>query len=120
MVHEKKIFVHLSAAALAVSLTACRYTELKEPAPMMHSVRTGEKFRITLPENHTKGQSWQLMTGYDSRVIRKLNEVWHGNEKGIDINLVGVSSGSTTLRFLQRQYNDTSAQVEYLVKITDY
>ncbi len=100
-------------------LTGCRYQEVKYAYPQENEVKKGEKFRITLPENHVEKESWSLQPGYDARVVRRLNEVWHGNEKGIDFNFEALSAGTTTLSFTQRKYADTLQTVDYKLKITE-
>src|SRR5688500_10358522 len=99
-------------------MASCRYKEVREPAPFVHELGAGEKFRITLPENHEKKESWNMDDTYDKRVLLKLAEVWHGNDKGIDFNFQAGRAGTTTLTFFKRQYSDTLESVKYNLKIT--
>lgn len=100
--------------------SACRYSEVKHREPRVNEITAGKKFRITLPENHDKKEMWTIADGYDRNVAIRLNDVWHGNEKGIDFNFSAGAAGSTTLTFVKRKYQDTTEVVNYLVKITDY
>jgi len=94
-------------------------TEIKKEAPEINQVPKNSKFRIILPENHTNGYLWQLNNDYDQKVIEQLNEVWHGNEKGIYFNLKALSAGQTTLTFVSRKYTDTAEIKFFIVKIAD-
>ena len=97
----------------------CRLPEIKLEAPAVNTVKKGAKFRINLPENHIEGYNWQLKQDFDKRVVRSLNEVWHGNEKGIDFNLQAHDTGRVTLLFTLRKYTDTASYKRFNIHIAD-
>ena len=98
---------------------SCRLPEYKKESPEVNTIPPQTKFMINLPEDHTTGKVWQLKQDYDNKVIHQINEVWHGNEKGIDFNLKTMSAGQTTLTFVLRAYNDTLDIKQYIVKISE-
>jgi len=102
---------------LVVIFTGCNFPELKKEAPEINEISPNTKFRIVLPENHTTGYLWQLKQDYNNSVIEQINEVWHGNEKGIYFNMRSLASGQTTLTFVSRNYQDTADIKHYIVKI---
>jgi len=102
---------------IGFGLTACGFPELKKESPEINELAKNTKFRIVLPENHTKGYIWQLKDDYNHSVIAQINEVWHGNEKGIYFNLNSLASGQTTLTFISRKYQDTADIKHFIVKI---
>jgi predicted secreted protein len=80
-------------------------------------VPAGKQFRINLPEDHSTGYGWQLSQDYDTRLLRHISDVWHGNDKGIDFNFKALSAGQLTLTLVSRKYTDTAATKQFVVKI---
>lgn len=97
----------------------CSLTQIKEESPKINLVKIGTKFRINLPENHSSGYLWQLSEKYDKSIVKDLGAVWHGNEKGIEINLKALSIGQTTLSFVLRKYTSTVSNKTFIVNILD-
>lgn len=97
----------------------CEYSEIKKEMPDLNKVKANSKFSVRLPEDHRTGYTWQLKESYDARVVERINEVWHGNEKGIYFNLGALASGQTTLTFVARKHTDTSDIKHFIVKIAD-
>lgn len=102
---------------LITTLTGCSYQEIKNEAPTTNDVKSGEKFRITLPENHTTGYMWQLNNNFDNKVLDYYGSVFHGNEKGVDFNFKTLNKGKTTLNFALIKYRDTSATKQFIVDV---
>ena len=111
----KPMYILLLVALAAFS---CRYRQLKEPLPAVHEIEAGEKFRITVPENHTNGEWSTLHDNYDPKVVERLNEVWHGDEKGIDFNFRAKELGTSTLTIIRKRFQETLDTVNFSVKIT--
>lgn len=108
---------YLLAIGALVLFQNCSMIELNKELPAINEVTPDTKFRIILPENHTSGYIWQLNQDYDQKVIERINEVWHGNDKGIYFNLRSLAAGQTTLTFVSRKYTDTSDIKHFIVKI---
>lgn len=102
---------------LFLLLVSCQLPQLRREAPELNEVVAGEKFRINLPENHSTGYLWQLNQDYDHTLIRDLGAVWHGNEKGLDLNFQALGVGQVTLDFTLRKYTDTSENKTFIIKI---
>jgi predicted secreted protein len=109
----------ISAFLLVILLTGCDFPKLEKEAPAVNDLKKGTKFRVNLPEDHTTGYTWYLSEDFDNKIIHRLNDVWHGNEKGIDFNLKAASAGQTTLTFVSRKYTDTASYKKYIVSITE-
>jgi hypothetical protein len=112
----KQIFSFLVITLLFI-FSGCNYPQVEKEAPFVNTLGADSKFCIILPENHTTGYLWQLSHDYDESVIKHINDVWHGNEKGIYFNLSTLSAGQTTLNFVCRKYQDTSEIRHFIVKI---
>jgi hypothetical protein len=104
---------------LTMAFSSCQYAELKKEAPAIHTLKTHEKFRITLPEDHSKGENWQVKRDENYQAFEDLGSVWHGPKKGLDINLKPLISGQYTLTVINRSYRDTLAIKQYIVNIED-
>ena len=105
-----------SSCAALLFLASCSYQNLDKVAPEINEVKRGKKFRINLPENHQDGYTWSQLTKTFSS-IEELNQVWHGNVKGIDFNYKTKGIGTDTLRFVKRKYTDTLETRTILVKV---
>jgi predicted secreted protein len=113
----RRIVFYSFVILLGLSCSSCSMQEIKKEAPATNAVAANSKFLIILPENHTTGYLWQLQQNYDKSVVRQINEVWHGNEKGIYFHLKSLSAGQTTLTFVSRKYQDTAEIKHFIVKI---
>lgn len=103
---------------LALVLTSCSdYETISQESPRTNTVKSGQKFRIILPENHTTGYMWQISNSYDEKHIGYINSVWHGNEKGVYFNFVASEKGTATLNFTLIKYRDTSTVKSFIIDI---
>jgi hypothetical protein len=108
----------LTAITLSLALFSCRYPELKQQAPEVNHVKLGQKFRITLPEDHRKGETWQLKKDEHYRAFEDLGSVWHGVDKGVDFNLKSLLSGQYTLT-LHKSYHQDSLEIKQYIVNTE-
>ena len=100
-----------------VLLSSCSYQQVRQETPTENLIGRGEKFRITLPENHTTGYMWQMNNNYNSKVLDYYGSVFHGNEKGVDFNFKTLEKGKTTLNFTLIKYRDTSAVKQFIIDV---
>lgn len=105
---------------IVIVSVSCRPREVNIASPGINEVEAGKMFRVTLPEEHTSGYTWQFKSeGLNQSVVEELNAVWHGPVKGIDFNFKALAAGQTTLTFVKRKYTDTLTVNSFIVKITD-
>jgi predicted secreted protein len=97
----------------------CSLPQITKESPQINSVKLHSKFCVILPEDHSTGYLWQLNSDYDKHLISSINQVWHGNKKGIYFNFEALSAGQNTLTFISRKYTDTSDIKRFIVKIDD-
>lgn len=108
----------LSILLLAIlTLSGCAYEQARKEAPSENHFSRGEKFRITLPENHTTGYMWQLNNHYDTKVLDYYGSVFHGNEKGVDFNFKTLDKGKVTLNFALIKYHDTTEVKQFIIDV---
>jgi hypothetical protein len=98
-----------------VLFVGCNENVITNKSPMTNVVAKNHKFTIILPEDHRDGVTWQLKDDYDHSVIQRLNEVWHGNEKGIYFNLKAKETGKTMLNLVKRKYTDTVDTKHFII-----
>jgi len=98
-------------------LASCSYKQLDKEAPLENSISTGEKFRITLPENHTTGYSWQINNAIDNKILDYYGSVFRGNEKGVDFNFTATNKGKATLHFALIKYHDTTEVKQFIIDV---
>jgi len=110
----KYTFLFISAI---LTTTACNYQQASKEAPQENSVTLGEKFRISLPENHTTGYMWQMNSNYDSKILDYYGSIFRGNEKGVDFNFRTLEKGKTTLYFALIKYRDTSEVKQFIIDV---
>jgi predicted secreted protein len=113
----QRISIYFITGVFSFLCVTCSLPQLNKEAPEINTIAQNTKFLIVLPENHTTGYLWQLKQDYDPSLISQINEVWHGNEKGIYFNLKSLAPGQTTLTFVSRKYTDTADIKHFIVKI---
>ena len=102
---------------IIITLSGCSYEQARKEAPSENQFSRGEKFRITLPENHTTGYMWQLNNQYDTKVLDYYGSVFHGNEKGVDFNVKTLEKGKVTLNFALIKYHDTTEVKRFIIDV---
>ncbi len=112
-----KFITGFSFLFFLIIFQGCSQIELNKESPEINHIPENTKFKIILPEDHRTGYIWQLQQNYDSTVIERINEVWHGNDKGIYFNLKSLATGQATLTFISRKYTDTADIKHFIVKI---
>ena len=98
-------------------VTSCSYKQADKVAPLENIIVKGEKFRITLPEDHTTGYMWQMNNEYDAKILDYYGSVFRGNEKGVDFNFTALKKGKTTLNFTLIKYRDTSEVKQFIIDV---
>lgn len=106
------LFLSLSFALLACSI---KKADLESPA--INKIKSGEKFRINLPEDHSGGFTWLPNNQFNSKVISYINSVWHGKEKGVDFNFEALEKGKTDISFYSIMYKDTAAVKHFIIEV---
>jgi hypothetical protein len=102
----------------------CRYEEVKSEAPRINELVAGSKFSIILPEEHAKGETWNVYVS-NSRILEEINAVWHGEKVGIEFFFRTLQTdfaggnGLCSLIFVRRSFSDTSGRRTYIVKVRD-
>lgn len=107
----------ISIIICTICLTSCSYQQADKVAPLKNTITKGEKFRITLPENHTTGYMWQINNSFDDKILDYYGSVFRGNEKGVDFNFTTLKEGQTILNFTLIKYRDTSEVKQFIIDV---
>ena len=110
---KKKII----ASVCALLLISCSYHQADKVAPLENVINKGEKFRITLPENHSTGYMWQINNTFNDKVLDYYGSVFRGNEKGVDFNFTALEKGKASVNFALIKYNDTTEVKEFIIDV---
>lgn len=108
--------VFILTASLLIFLS-CSPHQIKEEAPFTNEVEVGKKFRINLKEDHKAGETWKLKDDIGQECIEHLNTVWHGPDKGIDVNFLATHEGKKTIELYLIRQKDTVAVKQFIVDI---
>ena len=81
-------------------------------------MKSGEKFSITLLENHEKNYYWTLKQNTHQAAVSYLGSVFHGDKSGeVDFNFEALQAGKTELTFCLFHYNDSTETKTFIVEI---
>ncbi len=105
------------ASVCALLLISCSYQQADKVAPLENVINKGEKFRITLPENHSTGYMWQINNTFNDKVLDYYGSVFRGNEKGVDFNFTALEKGKASVNFALIKYNDTTEVKEFIIDV---
>ncbi len=105
------------ASVCALLLISCSYQQADKVAPLENVINKGEKFRITLPENHNTGYMWQINNTFNDKVLDYYGSVFRGNEKGVDFNFTALEKGKASVNFALIKYNDTTEVKEFIIDV---
>jgi predicted secreted protein len=97
-------------------LQACAPNTIHNEAPMVNEIKSGEKFTIILPENHTEQSFWRTKET-NGKCIEQLNAIWHGNEKGVYFNYLAVKTGVDTIHFSKLKRQDTLENKKFIFQV---
>jgi hypothetical protein len=96
----KKIVIPIACSLFLIS---CTYQQADKVAPLENVINKGEKFRITLPENHSTGYMWQINNTF--------------NDKVLDFNFTALEKGKATVNFALIKYNDTTEVKQFIINV---
>lgn len=97
--------------------TSCSYQQKQKLPPEENTLNIGEKFRITLPENHKDGFMWQINNKYNTKIVDYYGSVYRGKEKGVDFNFETIGKGKDTLTFALIMYKDTAEVKQFIIDV---
>ena len=89
----------------------CSYKKIEydSKSGKTNNVKSGEKFRVTLLENHEKNYYWSLKQVSNQHAVSYLGSVFHGDKSGeVDFNFEALQVGETVLNFSLFHYNDST------------
>ena len=105
-----------------VSLLACRCSykklEFDTKSGKTNTVKAGDKFRISLSENHQQNYYWSLRHNSNKKTVDYLGSVFHGDKSGdVDFNFEALETGEAEFIFNLNHYNDSTSSVTYRVTV---
>jgi len=98
----------------------CSYkkVEFDTKSGKTNTVKVGEKFTITLIENHEKNFYWMLKNNSNKSAVDYLGSVFHGNKSGeVDFNFQALTTGEAEFTFNLNHYNDSTQAKIFKVSV---
>lgn len=102
---------------LCLIFISCAPDKIEKESPFNNTIPQGKVFRINLKEDHSKGETWVLTDDFNQSILEHISTVWHGPEKGIDVNFKALSVGQTSLNLQLIRKKDTIDVKQYIVEI---
>ena len=116
---KKKCILIICSVILAFS-SGCSYKKIEfdTKSGKTNTVKAGDKFRITLSENHQQNYYWSLRHNSNKKAVDYLGSVFHGDKSGeVDFNFVALQAGETEINLNYYHYNDSTSSVTYRVTV---
>jgi len=107
----------LPACLLFVFLASCSYQKLEfeKESGKVNKVKVGEKFCISLPEDHKTNYYWTITHDYNLRYISYIASVFHGTT--VEFNFEAVRKGKTDITLHLSGYNEVKETKKFPVKV---
>ena len=115
------IFYRFRLVIPFILLLSCSYKQADTEATggKSNHFKVGEKFRITLTENHEQNHYWLLQANSNKKSVDYLGSVFHGNRSGnVDFNFEARAAGEALLVFELKHYNDSTKTKTYKIEIS--
>ncbi|HXB38916.1 MAG TPA: protease inhibitor I42 family protein [Bacteroidia bacterium] len=102
---------------LITLLVSCGYKkiEIEKQSGRVNKVRKGDKFCISLPEDHNTKYLWTLKKDIPVNKVDYMGSVFHGTYT--DFNFIAVGKGQEELTLYLYSARDTSAIKTFLVEV---
>lgn len=118
----KKKHIRITYSLLFIFiLGGCSYKKIEfdTKSGKVNIVKAGDKFRVTLIENHQQNYNWSLRHNSNKKAIDYLGSVFHGDKSGeVDFNFEALHAGEGELILTLNHYNDSTESRVYKVIVT--
>lgn len=106
------IFILLCAA-----LASCSYPELnfEKASGQANKVQEGDKFRISVPEDHSTHYLWALQNDLSGKTVEYMGSVFHGSY--VDFNFTAIGKGREELTLYLYRAKDTAQVKKFVVEV---
>jgi len=102
---------------ITLSFWDCSYPEVKleKQGGQVNKVKAGEKFRISLPEDHNTKYLWTLKKDIPTTYVDYMGSVFHGTY--VDYNFTAVRPGKEELTLYLYSPRDTAEIKTFVVEV---
>ena len=119
---KKKITSILCSLLFIFFFVGCSYKKIEFDTKSggTNTVKAGDKFCITLIENHLQNYYWSLRHNSNKKAVDYLGSVYHGDKLGeVDFNFEALQAGEAEFSFILHHYNDSTEGKVYKVIVTE-
>jgi predicted secreted protein len=98
-------------------LFSCSYQKLEfeKASGKYNKIKSGENFRISLPEDHKTKFYWGIQHEYDKKTISYIASIFHGTY--VDFNFEALAPGKTEITFNLNGYNEVKETKTFLIEV---
>lgn len=98
-------------------LTSCYYQKLEDEknTGKVNKVKRGDKFRVSLPEDHKTRFLWALKKDIPTTIVQYTGSVFHGTY--VDFNFEAVGPGTQELDLILYSAKDTTDRKTFVVSV---
>lgn len=98
-------------------LYSCGLPEVHEAEPVLNHVKLNQAVSLALEEDHSRGETWQLVKDVNSEAFENLGSTWKGSKKGVRFNLKPLKSGIYRLTFKKTVMGDSAGSRSFLLRV---
>ncbi len=115
---KKNTLISFSLFLLFIGGCSYKKVEFDVKTGKTNTVKVGEKFTITLLENHEQNYYWSLKNNANQNSVTYLGSVFHGNKSGeVDFNFEALQTGQAEFTFNLNHYNDSTDTKVFKVEV---
>jgi predicted secreted protein len=117
---KKKPIPILCSLIFTLFLFGCSYKKIEFDTKRgkTNTVKAGDKFRISLSENHQQNYYWSLRHNSNKKAVDYLGSVFHGDKSGdVDFNFEALQAGETEISLNLNHYNESMSSVTYRITV---
>lgn len=110
--------IYLIAIIALFNACTSKEAEFEKSSGKTNKFKVGDKFKISLPEDHTKDGLWSIGNTHDKKMLEYINSVFHSNDGGsVDFNFEAIGKGKTEIQLNKSMALDTMQKVNFVIEI---
>ena len=112
-----RLFFFLTSFLLLINSCQRKVKEFRNEKGFIE-VFQGDEFKILFNEDHSKGQSWSLVSEFDHSKLEYIKSNYHGPSRGLtDFIFEAKTKGDMELKFNLIEFSEVIKSVSLKIKI---
>lgn len=107
----------LSLCFLLLGLSSCSYKKLEfeKASGKVNKVEKGDRFSISLPEDHKTPFYWTISHDYDRKVLSYIRSSFHGTT--VEFSFDAIRKGKTEITLALSGYQETKDTKTFVIEV---